>query len=31
MMSDKSKYFNGEDINIDGGWAEFMIKKKKVL
>ena len=20
MMSDKSKYFNGEDINIDGGW-----------
>ena len=20
LMSDKSKYFNGEDINIDGGW-----------
>ena len=20
MMSDKSRYFNGEDINIDGGW-----------
>ena len=20
MMSDKSRYFSGEDINIDGGW-----------